>query len=113
MIIYGVWTDDKVATTLPKKRKKHYNIFSSKKPMKALLNFYLASALSVTTVATGACFVWYVQEYGAAYKYHKVAPEVSVTVGAAAVASAAEVCQSRGIRLIRRVVVKVCCCLTF
>lgn len=47
------------------------------KPMKGLLNFYLASALSVTTVATGACFVWYVQEYDAAYKYHKVAPEVS------------------------------------
>jgi hypothetical protein len=60
-----------------KREKKYYNIFSSKKPMKALLNFYLASALSVTTVATGACFVWYVQEYGAAYKYHKVAPEIS------------------------------------
>jgi hypothetical protein len=45
--------------------------------MKTLLNFYLASALSVTTVATGACFVWYVQEYDAAYKYHKVAPDVS------------------------------------
>jgi hypothetical protein len=77
MIIYGGWPDGKVAITLPKKRKKYYNIFSSKKPMKALLNFYLASALSVTTVATGACFVWYVQEYDAAYKYHKVAPEVS------------------------------------
>lgn len=45
--------------------------------MKKLLEFYLASAVTVTTVATGACFVWYVQEYGAAYKYHKVAPEVS------------------------------------
>ena len=77
MIIYSGWTDYKVSTTLPKKEKKYYNIFSSKEPMKALLNFYLASALSVTTVATGACFVWYVQEYGAAYKYHKVAPEVS------------------------------------
>lgn len=45
--------------------------------MKKLLEFYLASAVTVTTVATGACFVWYVQEYDAAYKYHKVAPEVS------------------------------------
>lgn len=45
--------------------------------MKGLLNFYLASALSVTTVATGACFVWYVQEYNMAYKYHKTAPEAS------------------------------------
>jgi hypothetical protein len=54
-----------------------YNIGVNKKTMKALLNFYLASALSVTTVATGACFVWYVQEYDAAYKYHKVSPEVS------------------------------------
>lgn len=54
-----------------------YNNYSSNKLMKGLLNFYLASALSVTTVATGACFVWYVQEYDAAYKYHKVAPEVS------------------------------------
>jgi hypothetical protein len=45
--------------------------------MKVLLNFYLASALAVTTVATGACFVWYVQEYDSAYKYHKISPEVS------------------------------------
>jgi hypothetical protein len=45
--------------------------------MKKLLEFYLASAVTVTTVATSACFLWYVQEYGAAYKYHKVAPEVS------------------------------------
>ena len=45
--------------------------------MKGLINFYLASALSVTTVATGACFVWYVQEYDTAYKYHKVSAEVS------------------------------------
>lgn len=54
-----------------------YNNYSSNKQMKVILNFYLASALSVTTAATGACFVWYVQEYDAAYKYHKVAPEVS------------------------------------
>lgn len=45
--------------------------------MKAFLNFYLTSALLVTTSAAGACFLWYVQEYSAAYKYYKIAPEVS------------------------------------
>jgi len=43
--------------------------------MKALLNFYLAAALSVTTVSTGACFIWYVQEYYTAVKIDKIAPE--------------------------------------
>ncbi len=62
----------------PNQLKARYNTEVNKKtPMKGILNFYLASALSVTTAATGACFVWYVQEYDAAYKYHKVAPEVS------------------------------------
>jgi hypothetical protein len=45
--------------------------------MKHIINFYLASALTVTTTATAACFVWYVQEYDAAYKYHKTSPEIS------------------------------------
>jgi hypothetical protein len=45
--------------------------------MKFFLNFYLFSALTITTVSTGACFVWYVQEYNSAYKYHKINPEVS------------------------------------
>lgn len=54
-----------------------YNKRSLRNQMKTLLNFYLASAITVTTAATAACFVWYVQEYDAAYKYHKVAPEVS------------------------------------
>lgn len=45
--------------------------------MKQILNFYLASSLFITTVATGACFVWYVQEYDSAYKYYKISPEAS------------------------------------
>jgi len=43
--------------------------------MKALLNFYLASAILVTTASTGACFIWYVQEYYTAVKIDKIAPE--------------------------------------
>jgi len=45
--------------------------------MKRLLNFYLASALSVTTVATGVCFVRYVQEYVAAYEWERLNPGIS------------------------------------
>ena len=45
------------------------------KKMKAILNFYLASALSITTVATVACFYWYIPEYYTAVKIDKDYPE--------------------------------------
>ena len=77
MIIYSGWTDEEVSTYHLNSKQTCYDNYSSNKSMKGLLNFYLASAISVTTVATGACFVWYVQEYDAAYKYHKISPEVS------------------------------------
>lgn len=67
----------KCPLTLQDTHYLRYNKRSLKHQMKTLLNFYLASAITVTTAATAACFVWYVQEYDAAYKYHKVAPEVS------------------------------------
>jgi hypothetical protein len=45
--------------------------------MNKLLNTYLFSVLVGSTFATACCFNWYIQEYDAAYKYHKVNPEVS------------------------------------
>lgn len=76
-LFIGGGQKEKCPLSPPKQSNLWYNNYSSNKQMKGLLNFYLASALTVTTAATGACFVWYVQEYDAAYKYHKVAPEIS------------------------------------
>ena len=43
--------------------------------MKAFLNLYLFSALSITTTATIACFHWYVPEYFTVVKIDKTYPE--------------------------------------
>lgn len=50
------------------------NSVKSKK-MKPFLNFYLSSALAITTTATIACFYWYIPEYYTAVKIDKTYPE--------------------------------------
>jgi hypothetical protein len=43
--------------------------------MKKLLQFYLASSVTITTTATVACFYWYIPEYYTAVKIDRDYPE--------------------------------------
>lgn len=45
--------------------------------VKLLLRAYLIGAIIVPTIATQACFVWYIQEYDMAYSLHKTDKEAS------------------------------------
>jgi hypothetical protein len=45
--------------------------------VKLLLRLFLASSIFVTLIATGASFVWYIQEYDMAYALYKTDKEAS------------------------------------
>lgn len=45
--------------------------------IKFFIRLFLASSIFTTLVATGASFVWYIQEYDMAYALHKTNKEAS------------------------------------